>query len=44
MLWEVTDTDTDLVTTEFLSQWLPSKASVHWKNIDKKQWEKSGCK
>lgn len=38
MLWTVTDTDTDLVTTEFLSQWIPSVAPTHWKYIDKMQW------
>lgn len=39
MLWEVTDNDTDILTTEFLSLWLPSKAETPWKNIDKKKWE-----
>ncbi|KAB0804727.1 hypothetical protein PPYR_01697 [Photinus pyralis] len=42
MLWPVTDMDTDLVTTELLSQWLPSKAETHWKLIDKKKWETGG--
>ncbi|KAK4885723.1 hypothetical protein RN001_001994 [Aquatica leii] len=42
MLWPVTDIDTDIVTTEFLSQWIPSKAETHWKLIEKKKWETSG--
>lgn len=39
MLWTVTDIDTDLVTTEFLSQLIPSTAPIQWKNIDKVQWK-----
>ncbi|KAF5299574.1 hypothetical protein FQR65_LT09379 [Abscondita terminalis] len=42
MLWAVTDVDTDLLTTEFLSQWIPSQASMHWKLVDKKKWEVKG--
>lgn len=38
MLWEVTDRDTDLFTTELLSQWLPSQAPRHWKYINKVGW------
>ncbi|KAF5304771.1 hypothetical protein FQA39_LY09548 [Lamprigera yunnana] len=41
-LWAVTDIDTDLVTTEFLSQWIPSDSSTHWSLIDKKKWETGG--
>lgn len=39
MLWTVTDLDTDVVTTEFLSYWLNSKAPYHWKNINKLLWQ-----
>lgn len=38
MLWTVTDLDTDTVTTEFLSQWIKSKAQCPWKNVNKTQW------
>ncbi|CAH1164034.1 unnamed protein product [Phaedon cochleariae] len=44
MLWEVTDTDTDTLTTDFLSYWIPSKASVHWKYVDKTKWKKAAEK
>lgn len=44
MLWEVTDMDTDVLTTDFISYWIPSKASVHWKYVDKLKWKKSGNK
>ncbi|XP_017776541.1 PREDICTED: separin [Nicrophorus vespilloides] len=39
MLWSVTDTDTDILSTDFLSRWIPSKAKVHWRNLDRKAWE-----
>lgn len=39
MLWTVTDIDTDLITTEFLSQLIPSTAPIQWKNVDKVQWQ-----
>lgn len=38
MLWEVTDLDTDVLSTEFLSHWIPNKHKNHWKLIDKTQW------
>ncbi|KAG5897816.1 hypothetical protein JTB14_011816 [Gonioctena quinquepunctata] len=41
MLWEVTDVDTDTLTTDFLSYWIPSKAPVHWKHVDKTKWKKA---
>ncbi|XP_018575922.1 separin [Anoplophora glabripennis] len=41
MLWEVTDLDTDILTTEFMSQWIPSKAPVHWRYVDKSKWNKA---
>ncbi|KAF7280237.1 extra spindle pole bodies like 1, separase [Rhynchophorus ferrugineus] len=40
MLWEVTDIDTDVLTAEFISNWIPSKASIHWSNLDKASWTK----
>lgn len=42
MLWPVTDVETDLLTTEFLSQWIKSSAPCHWKQIEKKKWETEG--
>ncbi|XP_050300415.1 separin [Anthonomus grandis grandis] len=42
MLWPVTDTVTDLLTTGFLSSWLPSEAPIHWSQVDKKAWKKGG--
>lgn len=44
MLWEVTDLDTDTLTTEFMSHWIPSKAPVHWKYVDKTKWNKAAEK
>ncbi|KAJ8957970.1 hypothetical protein NQ318_001971 [Aromia moschata] len=41
MLWEVTDLDTDILTTEFMSQWIPSTAPTHWKYVDKTKWKKA---
>ncbi|CAH2007969.1 unnamed protein product [Acanthoscelides obtectus] len=41
MLWEVTDLDTDVLTTNFLSYWIPSKAPIHWKYVDKTDWNKA---
>lgn len=39
MLWEVTDLDTDILATEFLSQWIPN-SKVHWKHLDKSKWKR----
>ncbi|CAH0552002.1 unnamed protein product [Brassicogethes aeneus] len=41
MLWEVMDIDTDVITTEFLSQWIPSDAPIHWKHVNKTKWKKA---
>lgn len=41
MLWEVTDLDTDILTTQFISLWIPSKTPVHWKYVDKTKWTKA---
>lgn len=41
MLWEVTDTDTDVLTADFISNWIPSKAPIHWKYVDKTKWKKA---
>lgn len=35
MLWEVTDFDTDVLSTSILSSWIPSKAEKHWRLINK---------
>lgn len=42
MLWTVTDIATDTLSTDILSQWLPSNASQHWRNVNKKHWQKLG--
>lgn len=42
MLWTVTDLDTDIVTTEFLSRWIKSNAPNHWKTVNKSQWQTGG--
>ncbi|XP_025833469.1 separin [Agrilus planipennis] len=39
-LWEVTDTDTDILCADFLSLWIPSEAPHHWKQIDQRRWER----
>ncbi|XP_060536236.1 uncharacterized protein LOC132708126 [Cylas formicarius] len=42
MLWEVTDLDTDVLTAEFVSRWIPSTAPVHWKYVtNKNEWKKA---
>ncbi|VEN42981.1 unnamed protein product [Callosobruchus maculatus] len=41
MLWEVTDIETDVLTTNFLSNWIPSEAPVHWKYVEKSNWTKA---
>ncbi|XP_023026934.2 extra spindle pole bodies like 1, separase [Leptinotarsa decemlineata] len=41
MLWEVTDIDTDTLTSDFLSHWIPSEAPIHWKYVDKTKWKKA---
>lgn len=38
-LWSVTDIDTDTLSTNFFSNWLPSKADIHWKYVDKTVWK-----
>lgn len=39
MLWEVTDLDTDILTTEILSNWIPNSQKPHWKYVDKTKWK-----
>lgn len=41
MLWEVTDVDTDVLTSDFISYWIPSDAPVPWKYVDKMKWKKA---
>lgn len=41
MLWEVTDVDTDVLTSDFISYWIPSEAPVHWRYVDKLKWKKA---
>lgn len=40
MLWEVTDFDTDQLSTGILSRWISSEANFHWKYIDTVKWVK----
>lgn len=40
MLWDVTDKATDILSTDFMSYWIPSNASKHWKYVDKEKWKK----
>ncbi|XP_056637948.1 uncharacterized protein LOC130446007 [Diorhabda sublineata] len=42
MLWEVADKSTDVLSTDFMSFWIPSDAAKHWKYIDKQQWQRGG--
>nr|CAI5833492.1 unnamed protein product [Callosobruchus analis] len=37
----VTDLETDVLTTNFLSNWIPSEAPVHWKYVEKSNWTKA---
>ncbi|XP_066594805.1 uncharacterized protein Sse [Prorops nasuta] len=38
MLWEITDTDVDRVTTNFMSSWIPSKAKKPWSDVNADAW------
>ncbi|THK33172.1 separin isoform X1 [Diachasma alloeum] len=38
MNWEVTDLDTDRMTSCFISTWIPSKAEKSWNYIDFEKW------
>ncbi|KAK9297376.1 hypothetical protein QLX08_008938 [Tetragonisca angustula] len=38
MLWEVTDADTDKMTTNFISNWIPSPSSRPWTDVDINTW------
>ena len=40
MLWEVTDVDIDRMTTEFISNWIPSSAEKPWSDVDLAAWSK----
>lgn len=40
MLWEVTDYDTDIMSTDLISKWIPSNSEIHWNQIDKMKWNK----
>ncbi|CAG9858525.1 unnamed protein product [Phyllotreta striolata] len=39
MLWEVTDLNTDCLSTDFMSYFIPSPEAVHWKYLDLKEWK-----
>lgn len=34
MLWEVTDADIDKMTTNFISNWIPSPLKRSWNDVD----------
>lgn len=38
MLWEVTDADTDKMTTNFISNWIPSPLNRPWADVDINMW------
>nr|XP_033342266.1 separin isoform X1 [Megalopta genalis] len=38
MLWEVTDADTDKMTANFISSWIPSLTSSSWADVDINLW------
>lgn len=40
-LFEVTDLDTDVLSTTFMAYWIPSESPVHWKFLDKTKWKKA---
>ncbi|XP_066255775.1 uncharacterized protein Sse [Euwallacea similis] len=42
MLWPVTDVSMDLLTTEFISNWVPSAAPIAWTNVEKEPWIRGG--
>ena len=40
MLWEVTDADIDLMTTDFIRRWIPSSTNKLWGTINEKAWHR----
>ncbi|XP_078045945.1 extra spindle pole bodies like 1, separase [Augochlora pura] len=38
MLWEVTDADTDKMTANFISSWIPSLTNNSWADVDINLW------
>ncbi|KAL6266836.1 hypothetical protein P5V15_003665 [Pogonomyrmex californicus] len=38
MLWEVTDVDIDKMTTNFMSNWIPSSSKKSWAEVDIDSW------
>ncbi|XP_076670629.1 extra spindle pole bodies like 1, separase [Andrena cerasifolii] len=38
MLWEVTDGDIDKMTTNFISNWIPSSSDKRWTDVDINKW------
>lgn len=38
MLWEVTDADIDKMTTDFMSNWIPSTSEKSWTEVNVKSW------
>ena len=38
MLWEVTDGDIDKMTTNFISNWIPSSSGKRWTDVDINKW------
>lgn len=38
MQWEVTDTDIDKMTTNFISTWIPSSSKRPWSRVDIDAW------
>lgn len=42
MLWVVTDIDTDVLTTNLLSLWIPNTKKQPWQLVDEKEWIEKG--
>lgn len=38
MLWEITDADIDKMTTNFMSNWIPSSSEKSWAEVDVDSW------
>ncbi|XP_076290661.1 extra spindle pole bodies like 1, separase isoform X2 [Lasioglossum baleicum] len=38
MLWEITDADIDKMTTNFISNWIPSSSNRSWADVDVNTW------
>ncbi|XP_011692442.1 PREDICTED: separin isoform X3 [Wasmannia auropunctata] len=44
MLWEITDADIDKMTTNFMSNWIPSSSEKSWAEVDVDSWSSGTLK